>query len=286
MPAAGARHYIEAGYAEGRGFDFDAVRYVASHAELIPTVGMDAHAAAAHYVNVGYGAGYAIDFDAMRYVASYADLIGAFGTDVRAATTHYVSSGYGEGRVLSFDSVQYALGNVDLLDFFQFNSAALTAHFVQSGHTEGRSPTLNVQQGTAGADALAGDAGANLLNGQAGNDLLVGGGGADFLTGGDGVDVFKYLSTGEGGDTITDFASGTDKIAFDAHQFGLAPGSVDASHFAGTSAGLGNHAGFVYDAATGTLSYDADGAAAGAAVQIAALGDNHALTAGDLLIIS
>ena len=65
---------------------------------------------------------------------------------------------------------------------------------------------------------LTGNAGVTILSGGAGNDVLDGGLGADSLTGGAGSDLFLYRLANTvdlanlGGDTITDFESGKDKI--------------------------------------------------------------------------
>ena len=57
------------------------------------------------------------------------------------------------------------------------------------------------------------------LLGGAGNDTLNGGAGNDLLWGGDGENIFYYTS-GDGDDTIFNYAAGSDKIF-------LASGSVD-----------------------------------------------------------
>ena len=57
--------------------------------------------------------------------------------------------------------------------------------------------------GTAARDALVGSAG---------DDRITGGPGADLLTGGAGADLFVYASVLDGGDTITDFQPGADKL--------------------------------------------------------------------------
>jgi len=57
------------------------------------------------------------------------------------------------------------------------------------------------------------------LIGSAGTDTITGGGGADTLTGNGAADTFKYNATGDFGDTITDFAAGTDKLQFDISNF-------------------------------------------------------------------
>ncbi|HJU70315.1 MAG TPA: DUF4214 domain-containing protein [Paucimonas sp.] len=73
--------------------------------------------------------------------------------------------------------------------------------------------------GGAGNDDLQGGVGADTIDAGAGDDLVYGGVGADVLTGGTGVDTFKYVavaeSNGDGADTITDFATGTDKISIE-----------------------------------------------------------------------
>jgi Ca2+-binding RTX toxin-like protein len=66
--------------------------------------------------------------------------------------------------------------------------------------------------GQKGNDNLYGGAQSDRLNGGAGNDRLVGGRKADTLTGGAGRDVFAYSSFRDGGDRITDFQVGRDKI--------------------------------------------------------------------------
>ena len=63
------------------------------------------------------------------------------------------------------------------------------------------------------------------------------------------------------------------------------PGVLKAANFvkATTAHDLNDY--LVYNPATGTLSYDADGNGAGAGVQIALLGVNLALTNADFVII-
>ena len=73
--------------------------------------------------------------------------------------------------------------------------------------------------GGDGRDSLVGNQGDDSLDGGLSDDTLAGGVGADTMTGGAGADVFVFLA-GDSGfttatvDHITDFAAGTDRIAF------------------------------------------------------------------------
>lgn len=73
--------------------------------------------------------------------------------------------------------------------------------------------------GGAGSDSVLGGSGKDTLVGGLGTDTLTGGFDIDTLTGGAGADNFRFTARGDGGgegDTITDFAVGSDKIDVDA----------------------------------------------------------------------
>ena len=70
-------------------------------------------------------------------------------------------------------------------------------------------------EGGEGNDILDGSTGSDRLFGDGGADTLLGGKGVDFLHGGEGVDQFIFR-TGDGMDTILDFASGEDTVIFKA----------------------------------------------------------------------
>ena len=144
--------------------------------------------------------------------------------------------------------------------------------------------------GSAYNDRLTGDANANSLNGGVGNDTLVGGagndtilggGGNDNLTGGVGADVFVFNTAPNATsnlDTITDFASGTDRIHL-AKSAMAALGTVNSTLIgdafwqgAGVIKGHDASDRIVYNTSTGALYYDADGSGSGAAVKLAQLG--------------
>lgn len=148
----------------------------------------------------------------------------------------------------------------------------------------------NRLSGFGGNDRLDGRGGMDSLFGGMGADTLIGGTGADKLTGGDGADRFLWQNSGQGGDTVFDFAGGAggDRLVFEAAGFGggLAVGTLAAGRFvaganAQANAGFGQ---FLYNTGTGALSWDADGNGAGGAVHIATFDTLPTLTASDILI--
>jgi predicted extracellular nuclease len=72
--------------------------------------------------------------------------------------------------------------------------------------------------GTAGRDSIVGTPG---------DDIIIGGPGADTLTGNGGSNIFVYSTVLDGGDTITDFQPGSDKLDFRALLQSLAVTSLD-----------------------------------------------------------
>ncbi len=141
----------------------------------------------------------------------------------------------------------------------------------------------DVINGGNGNDWLGGGKGQDGIDGGADNDTLLGGLGGDTLTGGTGADTFVFTTVLDVGginvDTITDFVSGVDVIHLSNAIFG-GLGSIGAS--------VGLSANLLYNATTGRLSYDADGAGGGGALDFAILGTvSHPATLGsDFLIIA
>jgi Ca2+-binding RTX toxin-like protein len=121
--------------------------------------------------------------------------------------------------------------------------------------------------GGAGSDRLSGGVANDELSGGLGNDSLSGGPGRDTLIGGEGADWFIFDSTRETNnvDSIRDFTPGTDKIVLSAtfhKQFkGSAAGSPITSNnlvlTGGKATDRENY--LIWEPATKTLSYDADG---------------------------
>jgi len=94
------------------------------------------------------------------------------------------------------------------------------------------SPAPVNYDGLAGNDKIVGSNFNDTLKGGDGNDTITGGLGLDVITGGTGADLFVYRTTKEGGDKISDFKPGTDKLEFSASEFG----NLTKANFDGVSA--------------------------------------------------
>ncbi|WP_190287700.1 calcium-binding protein [Massilia sp. NR 4-1] len=135
-------------------------------------------------------------------------------------------------------------------------------------------------------DVLDGGNGADNISGDAGNDILIGSYGNDILAGGAGKDIFRFVSSDQGIDSITDFNSGADVIQVLGSNFGLATG-VAVSLISGTTtpAPSGTVAQFLYNTTSGALYFDQDGVGTAAAIQIATLTGQKTLTASDIVVV-
>jgi len=141
-------------------------------------------------------------------------------------------------------------------------------------------------------DTLTGNTGNNALLGLVGNDTLAGSLGNDQLYGGSGQDKFVFntaLNATTNKDTITDFSVVDDTILLENAIFTkfTATGAIPAGTFVANVGGVAVDANdyLIYNTTTGTLSYDADGNGAGAAVAFVTLLGNPALTSADFSII-
>ncbi|MGE0809319.1 MAG: beta strand repeat-containing protein [Immundisolibacter sp.] len=154
-----------------------------------------------------------------------------------------------------------------------------------TGQTLNGDADSNNLAGLAGTDTVNGNAGNDFLLGGAGNDILVGGTGSDVLYGQTGSDsltggiggadtvsdrfVFQRGDVGHGVDTITDFKVAALGAGGDVLDIGdlLTGAGISPATFEGSPANY-----LVVTAGTNTtIAFDADGAGAGAAVQIATL---------------
>ncbi len=146
----------------------------------------------------------------------------------------------------------------------------------------------------SGIDGLIGSSNIDTLVGNSGVNRIAGGLGSDTLTGLGNVDTFVF-DTAPGAtniDTITDFTLGSDlvelaKSIYATLQSGATPGSLAATSFrlstqASTSGGLGE---VIYNATTGSLAYDSDGAGAAVAKQFAQVSTGLALSASSFRLV-
>lgn len=167
--------------------------------------------------------------------------------------------------------------------------------------------------GNALNNVITGNNGNNLLKGLAGNDTIQGAGGSDTLVGGAGDDLLigdteadrflfgsgaAFTTTGLGVDTITDFISGTDKIALSKATFtaltSAINGALQPNEFIAINEQVANQlsvagnssAKIVYNALSGDLFYNQNGAAAGLGTGglFASLNNKPSLVANDLFV--
>jgi Ca2+-binding RTX toxin-like protein len=141
-------------------------------------------------------------------------LIGGLGNDtyIVDSTTDTITEAAGAGIDTVQSSVTFTLGST-------LDNLTLTG----STAINGTGNTLsNVISGNVSNNLLSGGTGNDSLDGGAGNDTLIGGAGTDNLTGGAGTDRFQFVladsrltasnNTTFSGDTITDYAFGTDVV--------------------------------------------------------------------------
>jgi Ca2+-binding RTX toxin-like protein len=136
-------------------------------------------------------------------------------------------AGFEGGTVTGVETITVNLGgNADTISYAA-SATAVTVN-LQTGTASGFSSVASILNATGGSagDTLTGNAGANTLNGGAGNDTLNGGAGGDILIGGNGADtinsgaandnvqdIFRFTSTAEFGDTVSNFdANGADGV--------------------------------------------------------------------------
>ena len=153
-------------------------------------------------------------------------------------------------------------------------------------HSDSLSGALgaDILNGGQGGDSLNGGFGADILNGGAGGDFLTGARHADIMTGGGGGDVFIFNKADDSGilepdrDTITDFATGVDKLDFSDLMTLLGITGAVVGAFSGIS-------GQIILGASGIVSLDLDGdAAADMQIEVEDGGVAAALVVSDLIL--
>jgi trimeric autotransporter adhesin len=139
---------------------------------------------------------------------------------------------------------------------------------------------------------LEGLDGNDTLQGSAWSDTLNGGADRDTLTGGSGADTFVFDNDIDEDDTLTDFASGMDKLRLDGMTFteigasgNFAPNDARFSaNSTGSAADTSDR--IIYNTTSGQLWYDPDGTGAETAWLFAMLEGAPALAATDLEVIN
>jgi Ca2+-binding RTX toxin-like protein len=149
--------------------------------------------------------------------------------------------------------------------------------------------------GTGFGDSMSGSFGGDTLEGREGDDTLSGMGGNDTLIGGTGRDSFVFNTPPEASnvDLVTDFVSGTDKLAFDNQVLfkslgadgNFAAGDARFAAGAGFTSGRDASDRIVYNTTTGQLFYDPDGSGAGAAQLVATFQGAPAIAATDITVV-
>ncbi len=135
-----------------------------------------------------------------------------------------------------------------------------------------------ILEGAAGL-SITGSNADNTLIGNAGNNRIDGTKGANVMTGGAGRDTFVFSVRDNAVDTVTDFASGSDVLAFRGSAFGQlktlkgqSVSNADLARF------------FKFNANTGVLSIDTNGDKAGGEVAVVRLIGVTALETGDVSV--
>lgn len=175
----------------------------------------------------------------------------------------------GQGADIVYASADYQLRD----------GASVEALSVDNQTASGAAVAYTLRGNELGQTIVGNDA-ANVLDGRGGNDTLIGRGGAD---------VFAFTSAlGAGNiDTISDFASGVDKIGLASDIFAaVTGGGILAGEFVAGTAALDGDDRLIYDQATGRLFYDADANGSGAAVLFAQLAQGTALSVTDFVVVS
>ncbi|SFI52204.1 Calx-beta domain-containing protein [Albimonas pacifica] len=146
----------------------------------------------------------------------------------------------------------------------------------------------NTIKGAGGANILYGGGGSDILYGYDGGDVLIGGAGKDYLYGGAGADMFVLQPEPGVWDKIYDFEN-SDRIGVYADAFGLTEGAgltggtLDAAWFATGTTATADHGQFIWNPASATLMWDADGTGAGARTTLAMFSAGTVLNASQIV---
>lgn len=231
------------------------------------------------------------------------------GDDVIAGTDRPNTVGGGLGNdVLSGGAGPDTLNGGEGFDtaLYQFDPAGVTVSLAEGFGLDGfgdassfgnRDTLIDIENviGSDFDDRISGDDGSNSLTGRAGDDeiaggigddTLLGGDGADLLSGGSGTDSFLYVSATEGGDTISDFEVGIDRLLLVSSGFsGLTGGKLSTEQFfEGSQATLTTQR-LGYNASTGEILFDTDGAGTADTQVLATLTGTPGFSITDVVVV-
>jgi Ca2+-binding RTX toxin-like protein len=178
---------------------------------------------------------------------------------------------------------------IDMVSYYQYSAsggvtASLENALINTGDAAGDTyVSIENLAGTFVNDTLIGTSGNNIIDGVYGADVFNGRGGMDTLIGNGGGDTFVFNSAIGAGNlaTIVGYAHGQDHFNLDNAIFTQlgADGALSAGAFVNGTAALDANDRIIFNSTTGTVSYDADGSGAGAAVVFATM---QQLTGGSL----
>ena len=228
-------------------------------------------------------------------------LVGGIGNDsyIVDNTGDRITENAGEGTDTVITSVTYVI-DANVENLVMLGSADINATGNDLTNTITGNAGFNLIDGGLGKDFLIGNDGNDTLIGGGGNDSLQGGAGDDVIIGGSGVDeltggagsdqfVFDSLTVTADRDTIKDFAHGVDRLVFSENAFaafaGTPTGQLPSSMFAAGTQATTVDQHVIWNAATGALFYDADGAGGAAQVQIALLQPGATVTYQDIALV-
>jgi Ca2+-binding RTX toxin-like protein len=147
----------------------------------------------------------------------------------------------------------------------------------------------DVMRGTSRAEGFHGKGGNDTIYGYGGVDVIAGGAGNDKLYGGSGKDTFFFdarLNAKTNVDRIMDFKAADDVIALRSSIFKKAGpyGELKETAFRLGKKALDADDRIIYDKATGSIYYDADGTGTAKAIKFAVLNNKATITYQDFFM--
>jgi Ca2+-binding RTX toxin-like protein len=240
-------------------------------------------------------ASYAAASAGVTVVLAAGQAFGGAGDDTLAGIENVIGSAFADILVGTVgNNVFNGGGGIDTVGYPEAAagvtaSLAITAVQATGGAGNDKFAAIENLDGSPFGDVLSGNSKANFIGGGGGNDALTGGAGLDTLTGGSGADRFVLADAPAAAsrDNLADFSVVDDTIVFDRSFFAaIGPdGKLAAAAYRAGTAALDASDRVIYDRPNGRVFYDADGNGAGAAILVAEVTPNLALTVADFAVI-